>query len=60
MTTAEMDLVERCQNYLADKGPETIEVRATALRELATIRLQRLLQQEDSLNYFNLEFPRAA
>jgi hypothetical protein len=55
-----MDLVERCQNYLADKGPETIEVRATALRELATIRLQRLLQQEDSLNYFNLEFPRAA
>ena len=57
VTSVEMDLVERCQNYLADKEPETVEVRATALRELATIRLQRLLRDE---NYFEQNFGQAA
>lgn len=57
MTELENDLVEQCQRYLAGKEVETLEVRATALRELATIRLHRLLQDED---YFNLEFGRAA
>jgi hypothetical protein len=57
VTSVEMDLVERCQTYLADKEPETVEVRATALRELATIRLQRLLRDE---NYFEQNFGQAA
>ncbi len=57
VTSPELDLVEQCQRYLAGKDVEAVEVRATALRELATIRLHRLLQDED---YFNLEFGRAA
>ena len=57
MTGAELDLVEQCQNYLAGKEGEVVEVRATALRELATIRLHRLLQDE---HYFDYEFGRAA
>jgi len=48
MPQTEMDLIERCQDYLASKEAEAVEVRATALRELATIRLRRLLQEEDS------------
>ena len=57
MTYIEMDLIERCQSYLADKEPEAIEVRATALRELATIRLRFLLQDED---YLERNFGQAA
>jgi len=57
LTSSKLDLVEQCQRYLAGKDREVVEVRATALRELATIRLHRLLQDED---YFNREFGRAA
>ncbi len=47
----ETELVERCQAYLSQIDPDIAHDRAVALRELAAIRLQRLLEEEDHFGF---------